>query len=239
MSKKGLHMSSPSKMPCHSFDLSVILSGCAARCIYGITNICYVLTNFHDMEWNKNRQNVFKRNQKLLESKRFTHVMINELLEDGDRWFRFFASGDFPDIESMHKIMDACRAIDIGTKKFWIPTSREDLLEKYLTTGNKIPDNVCIRMSSPVIGDATIPQLPYLEKLFKENGVCYSATTMDKSKVTCHASLEKKGNCGTCRKCWDKSNKLVVYFIHNTTSVKRAKEYFKSFVGFGDGVTVP
>ena len=239
MVNKGAHMSAPSKMPCYSFDLSVILSGCAARCVYGITNICYVLTNFHEMEWNKARQNVLKRNHDLLESKRFTQVMINELLEDGDRWFRFFAAGDFPNIESMHKIMDVCRAIDIGTKKFWIPTSREDILETYLTTGNTIPDNVCIRISAPSIGQASLPQLPYLQELFEKNGVCYSATSMDRKKVTCPASLKKHGECGKCRNCWDKTNKLVVYLIHNTTSIKRAKEYLKNAIGFGDGATVP
>jgi hypothetical protein len=239
MSKKGQHMSAPSKMPCFSFDLSVILSGCAARCVYGITNICYVITNFHEMEWNKARQNVLKRNHELLESVRFNSVLQNELLEDGDRWFRFFSAGDFPNIESMHKIMDVCRSIDIDVKKFWIPTSREDILIEYLESGNTIPNNVCIRFSSPSIGDPSMPQLPYITKLFKKHNICYSATSMDRKKVTCPASLKKHGQCGTCRNCWDKTNKLVVYFIHNTTSIKRAKEYLKNLIGFGDGATVP
>ena len=192
---RGPHMSYPSKMPCPSFDLSVVLSGCAARCIYGIYKICYDITNFHTMDWNMPRKNLLKRNQNLLESKYFNSVMINELLEDGNRWFRFFSAGDFPNIEAMHKIMDVCRAIDIDIKKFWIPTSREDILVEYLKTGNKIPDNVCIRYSSPSIGDPTMPQLPYITELFEKHGVCYSATTLDKEKATCAASVTH-GSCG-------------------------------------------
>ncbi len=238
MVRKGVHMSAPSKMPCFSFDLSVILSGCAQRCLYGIQRICYVLTNFHEMEWNKARQKVLKRNHELLKSERFTPVMINELLEDGNRWFRFFSAGDFPNIDAIHKIMNVCKAIDIDNKKFWIPTSRDDLLIKYLQTGNKIPDNVCIRYSSPSIGKADLPQLAYVIELFKKNGVCYSETSMNRKEVTCPASLMKHGECRKCRKCWDRANKTIVYFIHNNTSIKRAKEYFKRLIGTGNGVTV-
>jgi hypothetical protein len=236
----GKHMSTPSKMPCYSFDLSVLLSGCAARCMYGIWGICYAITNFHEMPWNLARAKKLELNQELLESKYFKQVMINELLEDGNLWFRFFSAGDFPDIKAMHKIMNVCESIDINRKKFWIPTSREDILYEYLNTGNKIPENVCIRYSSPTIDDPTMPELPFLKELFEKNGICYSATSIDRSKVTCPASLMKKhGKCGTCRNCWDKTNKLVVYLIHNTTSIKRAKEYIKNKLHFGDGVTVP
>lgn len=236
--KRGPHMSYPSKMPCPTFDLSVILSGCAARCVYGLTRICYDITNFHTMDWNIPRKNLLKRNQDLLESKYFNSVMINELLEDGNRWFRFFSAGDFPNIDAMHKVMDVCRAIDIDIKKFWIPTSREDILVEYLETGNKIPDNVCIRFSSPTIGDTTMPQLPYITELFEKHGICYSATTLDKEKATCAASITH-GSCGRCRDCWDKTNKLTVYLLHNTTSVKRAVEYLKSKLHFGEGAVVP
>lgn len=237
LSKKGPHMSSPSKMPCYSFDLSVKLSGCAARCIYGILKVCYDITNFHTMDWNIARNNLLKRNHNLLESKNFTPVMINELLEDGDRWFRFFSAGDFPNIEAMHKIMDVCRSIDIDTKKFWIPTSREDILVEYLETGNTIPENVCIRYSSPVIDDPTMPQLPCITELFEKHGICYSATTLDKEKATCAASITHS-SCGRCRDCWDKTNKLTVYLLHNTTSVKRAVEYLKNKMHFGEGAVV-
>jgi len=242
---RGMHMSKSSKMPCYSFDLSVYLSGCAARCIYGIMKICYDITNFHTMEWNKARQNLLRRNHDLLESKYFTSVMINELLEDGDRWFRFFGAGDFPDIESMHKIMDVCRKINLVKvnnefvdKKFWIPTSREDILVEYLETGNTIPDNVCIRFSSPSIGNPSLPQLPYITQLFEKHGVCYSTTTMNKDEATCGASITHT-SCGRCRDCWDKTNKITVYLLHNQVSVKRAIAYLKSLAGFGDGATVP
>jgi len=233
LSKKGAHMSVPEKMPCYSFDLSIYISGCILRCMFGIKEMCYVIWNQHERM--PNRINFLKRNHDLLESTKFTSVLINELLEDGDKWFRFFSSGDFPDIESMHKIMDVCKAIDIDTKKFWIPTSRDDILWTYLTAGNKIPDNVCIRYSSP---NPTFPELPELKELFEKNGVCYSATTMNKSEATCPASINHS-SCGTCRRCWDKNIKLIVYLMHNNTAVARARDFIKGLLHFGDGAVVP
>jgi hypothetical protein len=230
------HLSTPSKMPCKTFDLSIYISGCAARCMFGIKGICYVMVN--PKEYLQNRINKLQRNHDLLESKYFTSVMINELMEDGNRWFRFFSSGDFPNVEAIQKIMEVCESLKDGERKvnFWIPTSRDDLLTVYLTTGNTIPDNVCIRYSSP---DPTLPQLPFQRELFIKNGVTYSATTLDKSKATCHASQERGGKCKTCRDCWDRAHQLTVYLIHGSSAIKRAKDFVKNMLHFGEGTIVP
>jgi len=212
------HLSHPTKMPCPTFDLGVIQSGCYKHCDYGQKGICYAKNNPH--EYMPRRKRLLNRNNKLIKSARFVRTLSMEILAKSTSHFRFFSSGDFPNIEAFVKVMDLCKATP--NVSYWIPTTREDLLSKYLIEDkNVIPPNVCIRLSNAMV-DTPTPQ--FMKDFWYKYGVTFSETSSNKNNATCHASLGKNGNCGLCRSCWNRNHKVTVYKIHGKTAVMKMKK---------------
>jgi len=151
-----------------------------------------------------------KRNMRLIKSDNFVTKLKRQIIRSNAMYFRFFSSGDFTTMDSFTKIIKLCS--EMPNVKFWIPTTREDLLAKYVTSGNKIPDNVCIRLSNPVVNS---PMPEAAKSFWRKHGITFSETSTNKKLVNCHASVQKKNaHCDICRKCWDRENETTVYKIH-------------------------
>jgi hypothetical protein len=213
------YLSQPSKMECYTFDLDIDKSGCASRCQYGQNNICYVQGNVY-RENSPSRKAKKERNWILANSKSFVRVLTAQIRLTKKRIFRFFQSGDFFSLEFFKKVMRVCE--NLPKVDFWIPTSRDDILNQFLAEGGVIPENTTLRLSAP------IPNIPFHEGIIefysKWKNITFSETTTDPSLATCHASLEGS-SCGDCEDCFKPTHKKTVYAIHGKKALSNMKKF--------------
>ena len=121
------HLSHPSKIPVPTFDLDTDLTGCADRCQYGISKVCYVLNNPNENY--PSRKAILKRNWDLINSDFFVSILTKQIRQTRINDFRFFSSGDFFNLKSIKKIIKVCE--NLPRVRFWIPSSRDDLLMEF------------------------------------------------------------------------------------------------------------
>jgi len=197
------HISKTSKMPCYSWSLS------AFDCIYKdpiCLKYCYAKKHHYNYS---NVKNALSKNKESYRShtwvKDFT-MFLNDFLNAS--FFRWFDSGDLPNIELLNKIgliADQCPKI-----KFWLPTRAKEILKQYVKEHkgiklNKLHPNLIIRLSASDVD--TDPDY----KLSKEIGVLMS--TIKIKDYTCRAKANG-GSCGSCRMCWNTNIKEVSYNLH-------------------------
>ena len=110
--------------------------------------------------------------------------------------FRWFDAGDLYSERMLIDIFAICRATP-GTQH-WLPT-----LERAFVLHNKqhIPDNLCIRFSSPIIDQASSSYTFPISKVSTQGDVNCPATSI-------------RSTCEDCRKCWDKNEPIITYRKH-------------------------
>ena len=199
------NLSKTRKMPCPSYSLSAFdceivdplcLKYCYARKHH------YNFKNVKDaLRYNKNKY----LNKNWVKDFAFYIERIENL-----RFFRWFDSGDLPNIimlEKICKISDLCK-----NTSFWLPTRRKDLLLAYWEANNCKPlkelhPNLVIRISAKDVNED--PNYAFAELI----GVNVSSVTDSQDNYTC-SSKDQGGQCLSCRKCWDQNVKEVRYFLH-------------------------
>jgi len=216
---KFLYLSQPSKMECFTFALDIIESGCADRCQYGENKVCYVIGNKF-RENSPSRKAKKARNFKLANSKDFVRILTAQIRLTKQRLFRFFDSGDFFSLEFFKKVIQVCK--NLPKIEFWIPTSRDDLLNQFLSEGGVIPVNTTIRLSAPQPGISFHEGIIKFYSKWKQ--ITFSETTTDPNFATCHASLEGS-SCGDCEDCFKSTHKKTVYAIHGKANINNFKKY--------------
>lgn len=197
-------LSSPSKMPCYGYSTP------ASRCITGgklrkvkesICSVCYALKGRY----------VFPNVLDAME-KRF-HSLFNSKWEDAiafliekkekSGFFRWHDSGDLQGTWHLQKIVNIANRLP--HIKFWLPTREISTISTWIDQGNKIPENLTIRLSSFMLDGQ--PPLAAANRL----GLCVSGAS--DSNWNCPAS-KQEGKCGDCRNCWNKEVFQVNYKKH-------------------------
>ena len=114
-------------------------------------------------------------------------------------WFRWHDAGDLQSVEHLKNITKVCRRT--SKTHHWLPTREARFLK--LMDPEVVPKNLKIVLSDHMNDQARPPSWwPYT-----------SGVTTDHEAVTCPAS--KQGNkCLSCRKCWDRNTKRVIYGKH-------------------------
>ena len=110
--------------------------------------------------------------------------------------FRWHDSGDLQDNKHFEKILKVVELTP--TVKHWLPTKESKIIKAHK---GPIPANIVIRLSGSMI-DGKAP-------IYSNT----STVTTVKANATCR-SFENDGQCGTCRKCWDKTVKTISYLAH-------------------------
>ncbi len=127
-------------------------------------------------------------------------MMINRYSEKSG-YFRWFDSGDLADIHMLEKIVMVCQ----NTKKIkhWLPTREVKVISDYLKIYKEFPDNLLVRVSSPMIDG-------------KPLRFDYTSTVHHKEKPIGHdcPSRFQENKCMDCRACWSKEVKNVSYHKH-------------------------
>jgi len=91
----------------------------------------------------------------------------------------------------------------LPTIKFWLPTREIGMVRKYLDDGKVFPDNLSVRISVQMVGQA--PK----EKIAGTN------TSTVGANVGYSCPARNQGNyCGDCRACWSKDIPNIDYPLH-------------------------
>ena len=203
------NLSIPSKMPGYSYSLP------AQKCKVGgklreIENStcskCYAFRGNYG--W-PNVQAALAKRYKAVDKKHWVTAMaflINNYAKQGEKHFRFHDAGDLKNLqhlENIVKLAELCKEVS-----FWLPTREYKLVRDYLQAGNVFPDNLTVRVSSPMIDVYSIG--------FIKLGVTVSGVHSDSSKAKGFKCVApSQGNeCKDCRACWDKTVPIVSYHKH-------------------------
>ena len=128
-------------------------------------------------------------------------VVLTALEHSG--YFRWYASGDLRSLADLLKICDVAKRTPHITH--WLPTHEIGILGAFARAGFTYPDNLIVRLSADMIEQK--PSASIMEKL----GVWGAAVS--KTDWTCPAPSTNNA-CQLCRKCWQKSVRVVTYKYH-------------------------
>lgn len=194
-------LSSPSKMPCHSWSISakICRTGSKLRETPGsVCSSCYALKGryvFKNVEAaHERRLSKLRQNPSM-----WAAGMIKSIRKTGNRYFRWHDSGDLLGINHLNVIVEIARAMpDV---RFWLPT-REVTFVNAVRLRREIPDNLIIRLSAPMVG------APLKNMISK-----HTSSVGANAGFQCVAYTQG-GKCGDCRACWSPDVMNVDYPLH-------------------------
>ena len=208
-------VSSPSKMPCYGWSIPAAACatggklrkvpgsacfGCYAhKGRYGFGNVRNAL---------QNRLAIFNALQASGRLDSWVDTLA-EIASDpsSNGFFRWFDSGDLQSETMLDAICSVARKAP--SVQFWLPTQERAILRGYIRKGNRIPHNLTIRVSSPMVGK------PVAEKGFAASAISGKGEDRIPSIIGARCpAYTQQGKCGDCRTCWDSSVPLVVYPVH-------------------------
>lgn len=197
-------LSTPSKMPCHGYSTP------ASRCITGgklrkvantICSVCYAMKGRYVFDNVLNAME--KRFQSLFNSAWEDAIVFLIGKKEKSGFFRWHDSGDLQGTWHLQKIVNV--ALRLPAIKFWLPTREISIVSDWVNAGNKIPDNLTIRLSAFMLDGQ--PPIAAANRL----GLCVSGAS--DTDWNCPSS-KQDGKCGDCRNCWNKEIFQVNYKKH-------------------------
>ena len=190
-------LSAPNKMPGPSINLPAVacITGAKLAKVRGSTcSGCYALKGRYRFP---NVKEAMNRRLAKLHDPRWIEAMVT--LIDKQPVFRWHDSGDLQSVQHLKNIFEVCKRTP-GTRH-WLPTREARFLK--LMDPDVVPKNLKIVLSDHMNDQKVQPSWwPYT-----------SGVTTNHEAVTCPASSQ--GNkCRSCRKCWDRNTKRVIYGKH-------------------------
>lgn len=192
----------PSKMPCYSYGISALLckTGSSLRKIEdSVCSICYACKSFYVMDTVKEAH--AKRYSSLTRPK-WADMMAFLINTRKMAHFRWHDSGD---LQGMWHLNNIIKVVNMTPScQHWLPTKETRLIQEYLKSGQKFPDNLTVRVSSPIIDMRPL-------KGYENTSTVHFHR--DPHGFKCKAP-EQEGKCKDCRACWDRSVPNVSYKNH-------------------------
>lgn len=195
-----------SKMPCDSISISAHLckTGSKLKNIKGsVCHKCYALRGNYNYPSVKNKH---ERVLNFMRSPDFIKRMTGMLMATGNKYFRWFDSGDVQDEAMAHSILDVCEATPWISH--WIP-SKEYRIWRTVLKERPQPANACIRYSTHFddkkptkAGQNTSTTFTSGDSPAAVGKVCIANKMKDETGIY---------SCGPCRACWDTSIENIAY----------------------------
>ena len=192
-----------SKMPCPTYNTpaSLCVTGSKLRKTKGTTcHGCYAMKGnylFPDVQ-----KGLTKRFKAFLQP-RFVEAMTFMIKRYSAKsgYFRWFDSGDLKNINMLKKIVKICQ--QTPEIDHWLPTREVKVVSDYLKTYKQFPDNLLVRVSSPMIDGKPLK-------------FDYTSTVHHKEKAIGHdcPSRLQDNECRDCRACWNRKVKNVSSHKH-------------------------
>lgn len=196
--------SQPSKLPCYSWSIP------ATKCHTGsklakipgsVCAGCYALKGFYRMPRAKKAMD---RRLKAYRSKNFVKNFVLAL--QGEKFFRWFDSGDVQNLKMLEDIADiAKRTPDCN---HWLPTKESGIVKAFLAKHKTFPSNLVVRISAYMVN-----QVEHSKLTGNGSIVVSDFDLVPRGTVTCNAP-KQGGKCLDCRACWNKEVPTVAYLEH-------------------------
>ena len=225
-------LSSPSKMPCYSFNIPAVhcLTGAKLRAVLNsVCAECYALKGRYLFG---NVKRAMETRYQILQgalqgtgpvslqdwTQAFVQVLRWNHEHKGQDYFRWHDSGDIQSVEHLQAI--AGIAFHVPRVSFWLPTREKGIITRYLSLGLKWDSNLTVRLSAPIVGinSASAPapcreSLVYKKDQWAELLEQGQALPYAPEKpLACPSSLQ--GNeCLECRACWHHKG-AIAYLKH-------------------------
>jgi hypothetical protein len=196
--------SSPSKMPCHSYNTpaSACKIGAKLAEVKGsVCNQCYAMRGNYNFQVT---QKAMRRRLESIEKPEWVEAITLAISGcEGSGFFRWHDSGDIQNLSHLEKIVEVARRLP--EISFWLPTREYSIVSQYVKAHGKFPCNLTVRLSAYMVNGE--PPTNLAARL----GVQTSGVT--RKGFSCPSSTQ--GNkCLSCRACWDKEIVNVNYKKH-------------------------
>jgi len=196
-------LSKPSKMPCFGYSIPAYKCKIGSKLRKIKNSVCF------DCYAMKGRYS-FGSTKAAME-KRFDSISnpdwadtIAKLIKRKEKsgFFRWHDSGDLQSVAHLEAIVWVAELLP--NIKFWLPTREYNIVEEYLGYSGKFPENLTVRLSALTVDESV-----------KESQNPYGLPTSEVSRNGHNCpSFNQGGKCLTCRKCWDKNEKVIIYKKH-------------------------
>lgn len=204
----------PSAMPCPSFGISrdYCPRGKVLRTQKGaICASCYARKGNYCRPQVRDAQQ--RRVERLFFSSKFVDMF--EMALERERFFRFFDSGDIPNLWCLERIMAVVARCPWC--RFWIPTREYATVTKYLAVHGGFPKNVNVRVSADYLDRLPDPghvptgcTFSTVVTLKNPSGLSGAHLCMPTFEDRVCEKCEEAG----CRACWDRNVQHVCYKRH-------------------------
>jgi len=197
-----IKLSKAGKMPCESYSLpaQACKTGSKLAAIKGsVCNGCYALKgNYRFPAVMGVRQSNLDALPTGNDWQQWITSMVDSINKSNQSgYFRWHDSGDIQNLAHFKAIIKVAEALPMI--RFWLPTKES----KVVRTIKTIPDNLVVRLSSPMID---------------QKPLTYANTSTVHKDNTPHGwecpAPKQEGKCMLCRACWDKSVPNVSYIKH-------------------------
>lgn len=200
-------LSEPRKMPSFTFSTPAedCITGSKLRKVPGsVCEDCYAMKNRYRMP---SVMAPRKHNLALLQDLPTWTAMMIETIYDRERsgYFRWHDSGDLQSFEHLLAIIDIARALP--EIKFWLPTKEKQFLARLKRWRGKVPDNLVIRLSMPMIDQTPRGAWPLTSTVHRAGN--FSPAFGQEC-----GAYRNAGKCGDCRACWSADVANVSYPKH-------------------------
>jgi len=168
-----------------------------STCKIAVCHKCYS-TKMLTTVYKKLAQPAFERNNKILSE---SVLPLSDLPIIKEKYFRFHAHGELINLNHITNFMNIAIKNKDTTFGFW--TKRIDLVYEYINSVNKVPNNVVMIYSKPLI-DQNITIAPkHFDKVFS----VYTKEYVEKNKVKINCGAR---NCLECLRCYKKTTGISV-----------------------------
>ena len=199
-------LSQTSKMPCPSWGINPETCKTGAKQAKQpgtVCSTCYACKGTY--KWPTTLQAMDRRLEGL-KDRRWVEAMTLLISANADKHFRWFDSGDLQSKDHFDKVIQIAQ--NLPTIKFWLPT-QEQLIIRDVPT----PDNLTVRVTASMVNASKMPACKNVAIVVESAKISWDKLieTNNNNRWYCTADGTGPHKCGTCRACWDKDIKQIVY----------------------------
>ena len=202
-------LSTPSKMPCFSYNIPAweCKTGKKLMKVKGSTcNKCYAMKGRY--VFNTTKSALYRRFVTIDKQMWVEAMTINIALLENSGFFRWHDSGDIQDNTHLDRIAQIAK--NLPEIMFWLPTREYGFVKNYQ---KELPENLTVRQSAHMV-DSVKEVRNKIASITVSNEQKLKEMELDNVAV-CHATRpESSHKCEDCRACWDKNVEIVAYFMH-------------------------
>lgn len=193
-------LSHPSKMPGPSYGLDPAdcITGSKLRKVPGsVCAHCYGCKGMY--RCNPDVKKAWRRRKRAMQSKAWEAKIAEIIQRKQLTHWRWHDVGDLQGMTHLSRLVRIAKVCPMTN--FWIPTKERSIVKAWIKRYGRLPANVVVRLSSPMIGQRPQPMAG-----------CLTSTVDHAGTFDCPVKNGQEG-CNTygCRACWDPTVANVNY----------------------------